>query len=68
MVGFVIALSTMSIAGRYISLFLMACGYVGKCDLVIYTICHNHNASHPGFALNLVWVSNSIPRPPAYVG
>ncbi|KAF5322407.1 hypothetical protein D9619_001308 [Psilocybe cf. subviscida] len=27
--GFVIALSTMSLAGRYVSLFLMACGYVG---------------------------------------
>ncbi|KAF8198098.1 MFS general substrate transporter [Pholiota molesta] len=27
--GFIIALSTMSLAGRYISLFLMACGYVG---------------------------------------
>ncbi|TFK34765.1 major facilitator superfamily domain-containing protein [Crucibulum laeve] len=28
-VGFIIALSTMSTAGRYVSLFLMACGYVG---------------------------------------
>ncbi|PPQ78121.1 hypothetical protein CVT25_015646 [Psilocybe cyanescens] len=27
--GFIIALSTMSIAARYISLFFMACGYVG---------------------------------------
>ncbi|KDR75036.1 hypothetical protein GALMADRAFT_522185 [Galerina marginata CBS 339.88] len=27
--GFIIALSTMSIAARYVSLFLMACGYVG---------------------------------------
>ncbi|KAF9013055.1 MFS general substrate transporter [Cyathus striatus] len=27
--GFIIALSTMSTAGRYVSLFLMACGYVG---------------------------------------
>jgi len=27
--GFIIALSTFSIAGRYVSLFLMACGYVG---------------------------------------
>ncbi|KAF8228548.1 MFS general substrate transporter [Tricholoma matsutake] len=44
--GFIIALSTMSIAGRYVSLFLMACGYVG-------------------FAMNLVWVSNAVPRPPA---
>jgi len=44
--GFVIALSTMSLAGRYISLFFMACGYVG-------------------FAMTLVWVSNTIPRPPA---
>ena len=36
----------MSIAGRYVSLFLMASGYVGS-------------------AIILVWVSNSIPRPPS---
>jgi hypothetical protein len=30
--GFIIALSTMSIAGRYVSMFLMACGYVGESD------------------------------------
>jgi hypothetical protein len=28
--GFIIALSTMSTAGRYISLFFMASGFVGK--------------------------------------
>lgn len=28
--GFIIALSTMSIAGRYVSMFLMACGYAGQ--------------------------------------
>ncbi|KAF8228527.1 MFS general substrate transporter [Tricholoma matsutake] len=44
--GFIIALSTMSIAGRYVTLFLMACGLVGT-------------------AMNLVWVSNAVPRPPA---
>ncbi|KAL0961171.1 hypothetical protein HGRIS_006143 [Hohenbuehelia grisea] len=44
--GFIISLSTMSIGGRYVSLFLMACGYCG-------------------FAMNLVWVSNAVPRPPA---
>lgn len=45
-IGFVIALCTMSIAARYLSLFLMAVGYAG-------------------FAMNLVWVSNTVPRPPA---
>jgi hypothetical protein len=30
MLGFIIALSTMSLAGRYVSLFLIACGYVGE--------------------------------------
>ncbi|KAG6919226.1 hypothetical protein DXG01_008021 [Tephrocybe rancida] len=45
-IGFIIGLSTMEIAGRYVALFLMACGYAG-------------------FAMNLVWVSNAIPRPPA---
>ena len=29
MLGYIIGLSTMNVAARYISLFLMACGYVG---------------------------------------
>lgn len=45
-VGFIISISTMKIPGRYVSLFLMACGY-------------------SAFALNLTWVANTIPRPPA---
>ena len=36
----------MSVGGRYVSLFLMAAGYVGS-------------------SMTLVWVSNSIPRPPS---
>lgn len=44
--GYIIALSTMSVPGRYISLFLLASG-------------------HTGFVMTFVWVSNSIPRPPA---
>ena len=28
--GYIVAMSTFSIAGRYVSLFLMACGYVGQ--------------------------------------
>lgn len=44
--GYIIALSTMSTGGRYVSLFLMASGYAG-------------------FAINLTWVANAIPRPPA---
>jgi hypothetical protein len=41
MLGFVIALSTMSLAGRYVSLFLMACGYVGECDPSCFDyVCH----------------------------
>ncbi|KAF8074021.1 MFS general substrate transporter [Lyophyllum atratum] len=44
--GFIIALATDKIPGRYVAMFLMACGYAG-------------------FAMNLVWVSNAIPRPPA---
>ncbi|KAJ7261884.1 major facilitator superfamily domain-containing protein [Mycena rebaudengoi] len=45
-IGYIISLSTMSVPGRYFSMFLMAFG-------------------HAGFAVTLVWVSNSIPRPPA---
>ncbi|KAF5347480.1 hypothetical protein D9758_015042 [Tetrapyrgos nigripes] len=39
--GFIIGLSTMNTAGRYVSMFLMASGHVG-------------------FAMTLVWVSNTI--------
>ena len=45
-VGYIIAQATMSVGGRYVSLFLMAIGYVG-------------------ISMNLVWVSNSFPRPPS---
>ncbi|PPQ88464.1 hypothetical protein CVT25_011590 [Psilocybe cyanescens] len=43
--GFIIAQSTMSVGGRYTSLFFLASGQIG-------------------FAMTLVRVSNSIPRPP----
>ncbi|KAK0193761.1 MFS transporter [Armillaria mellea] len=46
MMGFIIALSTMNTAARYVSLFFMACGLVGT-------------------SITIVWLSNSIPRPPA---
>jgi len=45
-VGYIIAQATMSVGGRYVSLFLLASGYVGT-------------------SMILVWVSNSIPRPPS---
>ncbi|EJD07976.1 MFS general substrate transporter [Fomitiporia mediterranea MF3/22] len=45
MVGYIIGVSTFSVGGRYVSMFLMASGYAGS-------------------ALTLVWVSNTIPRPP----
>ncbi|KIM55119.1 hypothetical protein SCLCIDRAFT_314202 [Scleroderma citrinum Foug A] len=44
--GYIISLTTMLTAPRYLSLFLMALGYSGN-------------------MLTIVWVSNSIPRPPA---
>jgi hypothetical protein len=46
MLGYIIALSTMSTGARYVAMFLMASGYAG-------------------FAMNLTWVSNAVPRPPA---
>ena len=45
-VGYIIAQATMSVGGRYVSLFLMAAGYVGG-------------------SMTLVWVSDSVPRPPS---
>ena len=44
-VGYIIAQATMSVGGRYVSLFLLASGNVGSSML-------------------LVWVCNSVPRPP----
>ncbi|KAK7688861.1 hypothetical protein QCA50_007550 [Cerrena zonata] len=44
--GFIIATSTMSVAGRYVAMFFMASGF-------------------SGFAITLVWLSNTVPRPPA---
>ncbi|KAI5120276.1 hypothetical protein M0805_005333 [Coniferiporia weirii] len=45
-IGYVIAVSTFSLGGRYVSLFLMAGG-------------------EAGFTLMLVWVTNTVTRPPA---
>lgn len=60
-IGFVIALCTMSIAARYLSLFLMAVGYAGMLNLTR----KKPSFILIGFAMNLVWVSNTVPRPPA---
>ncbi|THG96229.1 hypothetical protein EW145_g7814 [Phellinidium pouzarii] len=51
-VAYIIGVSTFSIGGRYFAMFLMASGYAGECLTF-------------RFALTLVWVSNTIPRPPA---
>ncbi|KAH8114217.1 MFS general substrate transporter [Phellopilus nigrolimitatus] len=45
-VGYIIAVSTFSVGGRYASLFLMASG-------------------EAGYTLTMVWVSNTVSRPPA---
>jgi len=65
--GFIIALSTMSMAGRYVSLFFMASGYVGKALIPQGHEFTEKVGFRKGFALTLVWLSNAIPRPPAYV-
>lgn len=64
MVGYIIGLSTMSVGGRYVALFLMANGYAGR----LFFSSPPPPATYvylPGFALTLVWTSNAIPRPPA---
>ena len=67
-VGYIIGVTTFSIGGRYVAMFLMACGYAGThlcCSTVqrlgLWLICRFLS----GFALTLVWVSNAVPRPPA---
>ena len=33
--GYIIGVSTFSIAGRYVAMFLMACGYAGMCSFYL---------------------------------
>lgn len=65
-IGYIIALSTFSIAARYVSLFLMACGDVGQEPFSpLLALPNTDFYFEKGFAITLVWVSNAIPRPPA---
>jgi hypothetical protein len=64
MLGFIIGISTDSVGGRYVSMFLMAIGYAGGDHLEVSLI--RHSLGGLGFSMTLVWVSNVIPRPPAY--
>lgn len=70
-VGFIIATSTMSVAGRYASMFFMASGFAGSSvshvNILIQRSDRLSTFDHEilGFALLMVWVSNAIPRPPA---
>jgi len=59
--GYIIALATMSTGGRYFSLFLMTlapCGTSAE-----YHVCLSPETYRIGTALVLNWVSNVIPRP-----
>ena len=62
-VAYIIGVSTSSVGGRYVAMFLMASGYAGK--LLLARERGNSTHSCEGFALLLVWTSNAIPRPPA---
>lgn len=66
-IGFVISLSTQNTAARYVSLFLMACGYVGV-YIRAWMSCLTWSSSiYTGASMALVWVSSTFPRPPASV-
>ena len=69
MVGYIIGVSTFSIPGRYIAMFLMASGYAGTSLSPAPTgptrPTDVTNDRPLGFALTLVWVANAVPRPPA---
>ena len=62
--GYIVGVSTSSIPGRYLSMFLMASGSAGK-SCVSDADGNITSIVLLGFALTLVWVSNAIPRPPA---
>ena len=64
--GYIVATSTMSITGRYVSMFFMASGFAGASTVLCG--CHCISSScvlYPGNALVLVWLANALPRPPA---
>ena len=67
--AYIIGVSTFSIPGRYVAMFLMASGYAGAYMFAPTYLPHKLMVSHyrynSGFALTLVWVSNAVPRPPA---
>ena len=69
MIGYIIGLSTASVGGRYVALFLMANGYSGESmdPLCIWqrSLLIKNSTHLLGFALTAVWVSNAVPRPPA---
>ncbi|OCB88656.1 MFS general substrate transporter [Sanghuangporus baumii] len=67
-IGYIIALSTFSVGGRYVALFLLASGHAGI--FMLFWREENRDTLPVeliplGFALTLVWVSNTISRPPA---
>ena len=62
-VGFIIAISTMNTAARYISLYVYT--IFPPLDLSL-TMCSFLMAqSYSGFVVFYAWISNTIPRPPA---
>ena len=62
-IAFIIGATTMSLSGRYVSMFLMCSGYVGQYRQLPPIWCWLMDPV--GHALFMAWVSNAIPRPPA---
>lgn len=64
--GYIIGVSTFSIGGRYVAMFLMASGYCGaSLPPPRHQLQSGILTRAAGFALTAVWVSNAVPRPPA---
>jgi MFS family permease len=64
MVGFVISMSTLNTAARYVALFMQASSYAGKsCMSVGFSRFVLTYAL--GFIVFYSWISSSFPRPPA---
>ena len=62
-VGYIIGLTTTSVAGRYVALFIMTPGFCGKwlSNYIIQLFISLYSA----YPITFVWVPNAIPRPPA---
>lgn len=64
--GYIIAISTMNTAARYVSLFVCSFTITGDHTMLkCYCSSFLMSLSYCGFIVMFAWISNSFPRPPS---